>query len=606
MIRSKTNIKIIILIVVLLLFTLALISCQPGTQIKEAKTVEINSEEDFKALLANNIGEDYSLYTYEIKSDLDFTSEDWKPIAAGAGDFLMGTIDGKNHTIKYKIECEAQKTSEDLIDVENLDDNAYYSLIAKAKNLKIKNLKIEASISYETCANISYASSLIAHAVDSVVISNVSVEGNILNKIPDLAKHNYDIEEEPLEKLTDYEGHTTQYVGGVVGYGFDNISFNNVKSSINIDTQKSSNGFAKDMFTGGIVGYIRSTILTNGANKNTISNSEYSGDISATGMNVFLGGASGYSENLNVSQFSLKSSNLNVYFVKKLNLGGIVGQAIRSDISESIAMQEVILESNKITDSFNAIIDSSAIEAASIGGAVGYLEDNSGINDCSINLNIIVVEGKKYYIGGLVGELADSVIKDCVVKGNLMVSKNVNLKDYVFDFSGTNAEKSKGILNRVLNSSGIVGRVGYKASFNNIATQFVAFRNSCAEKHDDMKNFSVEEDVLVGDPNLENYLKGKGYFSYSDFIDKVLQQEQSESQKKDKIVSCSVFFKIVSEEVSYSLDSSVYEDLKDNPAVVEIIGSVNPLVFGNALSKIDADTKFVELKDTIESRIITE
>ena len=41
------------------------------------------------------------------------------------------------------------------------------------------------------------------------------------------------------------------------------------------------------MFVGGIVAYVRSTILTNGANKNAISNSEYSGDISATGMNVF-------------------------------------------------------------------------------------------------------------------------------------------------------------------------------------------------------------------------------------------------------------------------------------------------------------------------------
>lgn len=76
-------------------------------------------------------------------------------------------------------------------------------------------------------------------------------------------------------------------------------------------------------------------------------------------------------------------------------MGGIVGQAIRSDISESIVMQEVNLESNKITDSLNAIIDSSAIEAASIGGAVGYLEDNSGINDCSIDLKHNCCRGQK-------------------------------------------------------------------------------------------------------------------------------------------------------------------------------------------------------------------
>lgn len=607
MIKQKRKINIIVLIVMLMLLILALISCKPTEIIKETKTVKINSEEDFKNLLVKNTGELYSLYTYEINADLDFTNEIWEPIAKGDNEFFMGTINGNNHTIKYKIEKEAEKTDQGFVDVENFNGSDYYSLIAKAKNLKITNLKVEADISYEAQTNISYASSLIGYAVDSVVISSVSVSGNILSKMPDLAEHKNDLEDKPLKRLDVYEGHTTQYIGGIVGYGFDNISFINSESNVNIKAEKSNNGFAKNIFVGGLVGYIRSSILTNGANKNIVKHDDYCGQIDITGENVYVGGLAGDAENLNTSQFILKNSDIKVYFMDKLKLGGIAGQAMKSEITESMITENVNLEVNKITatgEDSATITNNNTLEAASIGGAVGYLKDDSSVKDCSIELNIIVTQGKKYYIGGIVGVLFDSSIQDCISSGDLMISKTTSLKDYEFNFLGAEYE-SKEVLNRVLNSAGIVGKVGYKASFNNIATKFFAFRNSSAEKHDDIKNFSIDEKVRKDDPDLKNYLYSKGYLPYDEIIEKIVFQEQSASQKKDKIVSCSVFFKISENEVTYSADSAVYEKVKENKDAREITDKVEPLVFGKTLEKVDADSKFDNLKEKIESKIIT-
>lgn len=220
------------------------------------------------------------------------------------------------------------------------------------------------------------------------------------------------------------------YVGGVVGFNGGKVVESTNDGSIN-NKQYPTNDNVRCV--GGIAGYSIGEIIS----------CENNGVVGYTSVGVFVGGIVGLSN----GAFYFTTNNGEVF--GRSNVGGVVGYY--TTVSSDSDYSNYFGESNyqDIIDSFlnssnnddvvsstnlnkNIILycynKGNVVGNSNVGGICGIVDITSSIRGCINNADISVENGS--YVGGIVGNLKNGTVSECLVYGNVFAS-GLNMAMYV-------------------------------------------------------------------------------------------------------------------------------------------------------------------------------
>ncbi|HHT83473.1 MAG TPA: hypothetical protein GXZ92_03315 [Clostridiales bacterium] len=405
--------KTALLIALILVFCLAFSACDKKLPKKEAKTIEINSVEDLKKI-NNYLGDRYSLYTFELKKDLDLQGQNWTPIGSDNANSFRGVFNGNGHTIS-NLTIQGWNGYEFVESVPYSNAGLFgYIYGATIKDLNIKDF----NISFIAESDYLHIGGLAGYAYGDNVISNISVSGQI-----NIGTSFYYEQKSVLMQVTCEQ---MQYLGGIIGYAAGVLDLQSSAADAAISNYVASRGPKYDHWTGNFV-YEKDE---NGKDTDKIQmevTREF--DSSYYPAQAFLGGAVGYvkgngehSQLLNIDC----SAVITEVYAKSAYLGGLFGRANKSIINNA---------------SFSGELATRVFVKGVSGGIAGLLDDsrltNSSVDDTTITLNVTGLEYQAYTTGGLVGYANDfSLIMNCAVNNTKILSDlpNRNMLNEINNF----------------------------------------------------------------------------------------------------------------------------------------------------------------------------
>lgn len=198
------------------------------------------------------------------------------------------------------------------------------------------------------------------------------------------------------------DGGTNVYTGGIIGWTEAHVAFAERNQNIaEINASGSS-----DVYTGGIIGYVRTSDV--GELTNVINHGEI--HVNATGTigmmeKIATGGSVGYFDAIN-GQVSNLGFEAEIVVTggndASTFTGGMVGYLEKGSISNVIVGHE---DSSKGT----------ILADGSIGGVVGFMEENTLVEDIILNQIQLTAKSDNGVIGGIVGK-SKGLLKDLFVK----------------------------------------------------------------------------------------------------------------------------------------------------------------------------------------------
>ena len=433
--KKNTSLKkICFLIITIFILCIALVGCDEETYTKEVKTIDIYNVEDLQSL-NNYLGDEYSLYTFELRDNINLSDIEWEPIGRDNENSFKGTFNGNGYTISN-------------MSIVGMEYNQYtksinYSnagLFGYVYNASIKDLNLTSSkISYFLENDYSHIGLLIGYCYGNTSIENVEINGTI-----NLGTSYYLQQRTNLKEITCEQ---TEYVGGIIGYSSGNFNFNSSISDVEKNNLMASRGpkydrvnedyvYIKDengnntskieyevigiqgkqecypieAFVGGAIGLVKGNdVIINNISSTSILPVVYS-------VSAYVGGVFGAVYHSNINQVDYSGSlGTNIY--TKAVAGGIAG------IIDETRCNNVLVEDTEIT----CLITRDNYQAYSIGGLIGYANDFSMLQSGEVNntkilsnlKNIKSADSIDNYpaIGGLVGTSRDSDLTNCHANG---------------------------------------------------------------------------------------------------------------------------------------------------------------------------------------------
>ncbi len=393
-------------------------------EILPAETIYISTASELVAM-QKYTGKKYSNYVFELKNDIDLSAiETWEPIGKDITTSFMGKFDGKG----YKISNLTLKGWEDNgnptfvgNDSNVINETSYCSigLFGYTKDTEISNLTLkDINIYYYTQGVASYTAALVGYDTGTSKFSNITSSGSI--KLSNIYNSVKTYDNTGAEQGAKEGCPTVQYAGGVVAYSSGSSEFSDIISSVNIEnslykaiykqankemgieegysirTDNDKSILPEQTIAGGAFGLLR------GATLNNITSTAM---LTIKAKSSYIGGAvaalySGSAKNFNVDGVKIDGK-----ITTKNTIGGAVALLDYSTFSESTLNNVEIVEQ----------CQGNEVQSASVGGAVGYAYDNSTIKDITITKLSIKSGYNKSILGGIVGVVRDSVLKDCSV-----------------------------------------------------------------------------------------------------------------------------------------------------------------------------------------------
>ena len=315
---------------------------------------------------------------FKLMSDIDLTefiddnspTEGWEPIGSVQSPF-MGNLDGDGHTISgIRIDRKAD----------------YVGFFSCVKNASISNLKIEGS----TIKGNSHVGAFIG-ATDNSVINGVSASFNNVDGQKFTAGLIGSAQDGCHITSAQYTGAvnvTSDYVGGLVSWAYDNVSIS--KSTVN-----ATSIVGKGDYVGGLVGFsFESNYADNSISANLIS-----------GSSNYTGGAIGFASGMTVSN--------NYAFVESIKgkayTGGFVGMNVRNTDKVSNCGVVANVAGTEYVGGFNGSFNGTANNVFAIGdiistnsycGGIAGETTNASISNSYFSGNI---NGGGNYVGGIAG-----------------------------------------------------------------------------------------------------------------------------------------------------------------------------------------------------------
>lgn len=418
-----------IIIALALILCFGLIACDKKDPPKEANTIEISSVEQLKKL-DEYLGDKYSLYTFELKNNLDLSGEAWEPIGYDNENSFRATFDGKGFTISNMTIKGADGTS-----FEKSVPYNYAGLFGYTYGATIKNLKLsDFDISFYAEPDYTYVGGLIGFAYGDNKISNIEADGRIA-----LGTSFYYRQRAVLLEVTCDQN---QYIGGVIGYSSGALEFKESSSNVTINNHIASLGpeydFVNDIvnpdqkvvvydlpsqlyypvqsFVGGLIGLAK-------GEGTVLSQLDCMAQIPIVyAKSAYLGGMFGavYMSHIVDAQFS---GNIGTKVYTKGVVGGICG----------LADDSTLIETDTIDSEMTISATKTEYQSYTAGGIAGYANDFSKIQNSEVtNTKILSNLANKQeggsqrnnpVIGGIAGTVRDSEILDCKADGGVYKGK---------------------------------------------------------------------------------------------------------------------------------------------------------------------------------------
>ena len=389
--------------------------------------ITIRTEDDFKAFVDNcNSDSEYSINKiFNLTKDINLSKYSNLKITSFSGEF-----NGNYHTISglnINNDNETEESSLFLIvtkkgiikNVEFKDvsidsgDGSYVGVIGKLFGT-CENIEVSGSISGSNYVGViaymgNYKLDSDDSSVDSTKNIGYSYAKNITNYCVVLGK---------------------SYVGGIVGFNGGKVVESKNEGKINYKQYPTNDNVR---CIGGIAGYSIGEIIS----------CENNNSVGYTSVGVFVGGIAGLSN----GAFYFTTNNGKV--LGRSNVGGIVGYyttvSSDSDYSDYFGSSEYDdIINSFLNSSDNDDVVSSAnlnkniilycyntanvVGNSNVGGICGIVDIKSSIRG-SINKADISVENGSY-VGGIVGNLKNGTVSECLVYGNIFAS-GLNMAKYV-------------------------------------------------------------------------------------------------------------------------------------------------------------------------------
>ncbi len=418
-----------IIIALALVLCLGLTACKEKNPPKETKTIEISSVEELKKL-NDYLGDQYSLYTFELKNDLDLSGEDWKPIGYDNDNSFRAGFDGKGFTISNMTIKGADGTS-----YEKSVPYSYAGLFGYTYGATIKDLKLsDFDISFYAEPDYTYVGGLVGFAFGANKISNIEVSGQIA-----LGTSFYYRQRAVLLEVTCDQN---QYIGGVIGYSWGALDFKESTANVGINNLIASLGPEYDSATD-IVNPDKKTVVYD-----LPSQLYYP-------VQAFVGGLIGLAKGDGSVLFQLDcTAQIPTIHAKSAYLGGMFGAVYMSRITDAqfignigtrvytkgvvggicgLADDSTLIDAQTKDSEINISATKTEYQSYTAGGIAGYANDFSKIQNSEVSNTKILsnlankrdggIERNNPVIGGIAGTVRDSEVLDCKADGGVYISK---------------------------------------------------------------------------------------------------------------------------------------------------------------------------------------
>lgn len=541
--------KILTVALICLLCVSVLFGCNKNKDEEEilpAQTISISTASELVEM-QKYTGIKYSKYVFELKNDIDLSGiEIWEPIGKGITAAFMGKFDGKGYAIT-NLTLKGWEGSGNPIFVGSdygiEDETSYCSvgLFGYTKNAEISNLSLNnINIYYYTEGAASYTAALVGYDAGASKFTDISSDGKIrLSNVYSSAK--------TYDNSGDVQGtkencDTTQYIGGVVAYSGGNSIFSNISSSVSIEnslykaiyrqadeekgiqegysvrSDDDSTILPEQTLAGGVFGMLKSA---------TLENITSSAKLKVKAKSSYLGGAVAAFYNSTAKNFAVDNVQIEGKVSNKNIVGGAIGLLDYSVFSESEISNVTIIDQCQGFE----------VQSVSAGGAVGYVYDNSTVKDIAVDKLTIESMYNKSIMGGILGVIRDSVLKDCSVSEGKFIAL------------GLSADKSKDVYDNFFAGCAVIvgevfgnasvsscqGSIGNKYTYNyreegvnKLFDDFVANTSAYATKN---STVYVNEDGfdairLFKENSLTEYIVAYAKYS-SGVLDVVFYSEES-------------------------------------------------------------------------------
>lgn len=524
---KKLSVILVAILIVSLCVT-GLVACNDDKDThKGAIVIEIGDANALKDV-NNKLGADYDQATFKLTNDIVIEGN-WTPIGNSEEQSFRGIFDGNGKTITYSIE------DEEITDyLENWDGKKYYGLFGYTHGATVKNLNVNVVIDMQNQADLIYAGGLIAYAYGDTNIENVNVcDSKIKSQMPDARERVKDSDGE-IEPIA-IDNVMNLYAGGLLGYAVGKVKLNNVNVDCNVSSKIWGSGSnicrLTSVYAGGVAGYVRSIdIVHKGYARNEITKANYTGGIKVEGVSSFVGGIGAvlYNTKLEKANVNSNAEEISVSASARAVTGGLVGLADNTEVLASKTSYDTIKMN---------YVRSNAGKAFSVGGAVGYLENNSSIDKVSAIVNEVKIDNEtSCFTGGVVGICNNSKIDNATAKGELIFTSpsnnNYSIVDAMLDLQYGELKHTIFTMN-----GGIVGEVRGRSTLGKLVSEFKAYQPIIGSVVDGFEVIDVDEGA-----NISEWLTAHGYdFTFLDGEKTCKKEHNDVEEGKDQY---HVYFKL--------------------------------------------------------------
>lgn len=482
--------KVGLIIVLILTICLALTACNHNGDEKEQKTIEIKTVEDLKGI-KDCLGDKYSLYTFELKNDIDLSNENWEPIGYNNENSFRATFNGNGYTIS-SLSIKGAENSTYLKKI----PYSYIGLFGYIYNATIQNLKlVDFDINFFAENDYTHIGGLAGYAYGNNTISQINIDGNI-----EIGTSFYLRKKSVLMEFTCDQ---MQYIGGLIGFSSGKLVLTDSISNVGINNLIGSRGPQYDLWEEDFI------YEKNEKDENTTTIAmEVKTDIDEPAYfpsQAFAGGFIGLAKGKGTELRNLQATaQIPIICSESAYLGGLFGSAYQAEISEisftgnlgtkvsikgvmggiaGLIDETTIINAEVLNTELMLSVSKSEYQAYTAGGIAGYANDfstiqNSAIVDTKIMSNLINKESidniRNYpVIGGIAGTIRDSSVYDCEVQNGGVYRLKTLKGDSTYQYTA--------IDDRFIYSAGMVADVYGNSNVVRCTSSFLAYKGAIAK-----------------------------------------------------------------------------------------------------------------------------
>lgn len=459
---AKRATRIFTTVLLILVFLLAFTACEKPEDDGGETVYTINSAADFEDI-RNHLGAAGEKTVFNLESDIVLDGENWTPIGTGIENAFRGKLNGNGHTVT--LSAGGYGGRKDIVTRE-------FGIFGSVYGAEFENLNLSVNFYLNATEDLSYVGGLTGFSYGENLFKDITLSG-VIDITPEY-------EEEYLPHIDSYSPVIERivYIGGLTAYGTGRTEIDGYTGSLAVtaeeipswtyENQREPFGFYS-VYAGAAAGYIRTTDIsaTNG-NRHKIKDISVEPAYNINAYNIYSGGAAGIVYNADIENVTVNGSSK---LITNANKHGYNGGAFG-------LLDNSVFKTGGINCEMEiAPLNSSSINTAySIGGAAGYINNGSLLEDLEIQAVIKANIGwlAEAYFGGVSGTVSNARVKDVRVSGGFKAMQDKDTAYELFEIATGTAPVT------VKNFAGAVGLLLGLSVIENAEVDFISYQGIVA------------------------------------------------------------------------------------------------------------------------------